>query len=189
VPRLLRVFPNKNLPTVIRSSSLSILAACADTEWRALLPWSNDLIASCLDLLRLESVSHQPTREPNPPNEPNEDDEERDDEHTPTTNEPTRTNDSKHPALRRAALVFLGLIFDAVAEATAEASEAQTARHPEIRMTTTRHTVSAPSSAAVDPSLITAAKTVLNYIKHTDVDSLAAHQAGEVVQILRQLPM
>jgi len=189
VPRLLRVFPNRNLATVIRSSSLSILATCADTEWRALLPWSNDLIASCLDLLRLESVSHQPTSESNPSDKLNEDNEERDDEQTPTTNEPTRINDSKHPALRRAALVFLGLIFDAVAKAAAEALEAQTARHPEIRMTTTRHTVSATPSAAVDPSLITSAKTVLNYIKHTDVDSLAAHQAGEVVQILRQLPM
>ena len=189
MPRLLRVFPNRDLPTVIRSSSLSILATCADTEWRSLLPWSDDLIASCLDLLRLESVSHQPNKESTSTNEPNEDDEEQDNENKVTTNEPTRTNDSKHPALRRAALVFLGLMFDAVAKATAETSEAQSARRPEIRITTTRHSVSAPPPAAVDPSLITSAKTILNYIKHTDVDSLAAHQAGEVVQILRQLPI
>jgi hypothetical protein len=187
---------------VIRSSSLSILATCADTEWRALLPWSNDLIASCLDLLRLESVSHLPPKTSIPSNKLNDKHEESDDDDDDsndddnndkkterTDTEPTKINDSKHPALRRAALVFLGLMFDAVARASAEASSAQGNQLPEIRMSTTNRSTSTLPETPVDPQLIQSARTVLNYIKHTDIDSLAAHQAGEVVQILRQLPV
>lgn len=175
---------------MIRSSSLSILATCADTEWRALLPWSNDLISSCLDLLRLESVSHTQTPPKNTIyNEKDDSDEEHHEEENDqprNNNEPTRTNDSKHPALRRAAIVFLGLIFDSVAKAEAENNLTLTSR-PEIRMDIR----SAPAHPAVSPvegHLIQSARTVLNYIRHTDVDSLAAHQAGEVLQILRQMP-
>ena len=176
---------------MIRSSSLSILATCADTEWRALLPWSNDLIGSCLDLLRLESVSQTqtPLKHTKPHDEADDDD--RDDEEENdiqrNNNEPTQTNDSKHPALRRAALVFLGLMFDSVAKAIAE-NTGQTSSQPEIRLDI-KPSASSPPPAPVDAHLIQSARTVLNYIKHTDIDTLASHQAGEVLQILRQIPM
>lgn len=179
---------------MIRSSSLSILATCADTEWRALLPWSNDLIGSCLDLLRLESVSQRRKQsksiEPDNNRESEDKDENgggQDDTQRPN-DEPTRNNDSKHPALRRAAVVFLGLMFDSVAKAAAQDSDNDIhSLQPEIR-TSIRPATSQNLPAPVDTHLVQSARTVLNYIKHTDVDSLTSHQAGEVLQILRHIP-
>lgn len=180
---------------MIRSSSLSILATCADTEWRALLPWSNDLIGSCLDLLRLESVSQRRNQSNSTNSDNNGESEDKDenggeeDDDTQRPNdEPTRSNDSKHPALRRAAVVFLGLIFDSIAKAAAQDTDNDShSLQPEFRMNT-RPATRQNHPAPVDAHLVQSARTVLSYIKHTDVDSLTSHQAGEVLQILRHIP-
>jgi hypothetical protein len=191
VPRLNQVFPNTNLPTVLRSSSLSILATCAETDWKALLPWSNDLVGACLDLLRLESSpASQRTRKTNQPNDHDEHNDHNDEDDTQeqkTEREPTISNDSKHPVLRRAALFFLGLLFDSIAKASGEQLERQVLQPNEIRLSVQRQSSTRSPSRNIDPHYLQAAQTVLGYIKHTDIDTLAAHQAGEVLQILQRI--
>jgi hypothetical protein len=126
VPTLSTMFPNDKLPTVLRASSMSLLSTCAEMDHLALLPWSEHLIAGTIDLVQIESVASSPFRPPRDETaapEPKRkvvlvDDEEpeaepREAESAPRTVdvEPTRVGDSKHPALRRAALVFLGFMF------------------------------------------------------------------------------
>ena len=55
-PQLLHVFRARHAPTNLRSSALSILAACVETSPTALLPWTKELISGMFDVLRIESV-------------------------------------------------------------------------------------------------------------------------------------
>ncbi|KAJ9105392.1 hypothetical protein QFC21_001762 [Naganishia friedmannii] len=183
VPKFNRVFPQAYLPTVLRASSLSILSTCADVDWRAVIPWAQDLLGACLDLLQLESVrtTVQPQSQSNGSATS-----------TPVP-EPLNANDGKHPALRRAALTFLGLLFNSVATSEQHEREtaqmrAQTLEMPAITMiTNTLRTPATDSTPIIHPGLMQKAGNVLGYLQATDVDSLAAHQAGEALYILRQL--
>jgi hypothetical protein len=183
VPKINRVFPQAHLPTVLRASSLSILSTCADVDWRAVIPWAQDLLGACLDLLQIESVQ-APARPPSQSNGTT--------SSTPVP-EPLNANDGKHPALRRAALTFLGLLFNSIA--TSEQHERETAQmraqsieSPAITMTTnTSRGPAADGAPIIHPGLMQKAGNVLGYLQATDVDSLTAHQAGEALYILRQL--
>lgn len=167
----------------MRASSLSILSTCVDVDWRAILPWAQDLLGACLDLLQLESVrpvTNSKRAKDASASEP--------------VGEPTRPNDSKHPALRRAALVFIGQLFNAVAISERHEQEAtnlvsESSRSPLIQLTSNqglRENV-AHSPPAIHPGLMQKAGNVLGYLEATDVDSLASHQAGEALALLRQL--
>lgn len=178
----MRVFPQVHLPTVLRASSLSILSVCADIDWRAILPWAQDLLGACLDLLQLESVRASAgtsrTSDSQAPPEP--------------LPEPVRGHDSKHPALRRAALVFVGQLFNAVAISEQLEQESTSAQNmsvgiPSINIGTTRMPTTSEHRTAIHPGLMQKAGNVLGYLEATDVDSLAAHQAGEALALLRQL--
>jgi hypothetical protein len=164
----------------MRASSLSILSTCVDVDWRAILPWVQDLLGACLDLLQLESV--RPVANSKRAKDAS------------ASEEPIRPNDSKHPALRRAALVFIGQLFDAVAiseksEREATILSSQSSGSPSVRLTSNqglRESV-AYAPPAIHPGLMQKAGNVLGYLEATDVDSLAAHQAGEALALLRQL--
>lgn len=184
VPKLIRVFPQVYLPTVMRASSLSILSVCADVDWRAMIPWAEDLLGACLDLLQLESVRPGATsRKAEDSNGAVE-----------SISEPVRTHDSKHPALRRAALVFLGQLFSAVAVSEEQELEATLSQRTSTGMPSiTLHTEGMVETSEqrpppiLHPGLMQKAGNVLGYLQATDVDSLAAHQAGEALHLLRQL--
>lgn len=183
IPQLIRVFPQVNLPTVMRASSLSILSTCADVDWRAILPWVQDLLGACLDLLQLESVRSSGISKKT-----------EDSESPDPIPEPIRMNDSKHPALRRAALVFLGQLFNAVAISEKQEQKTTNTRlQPSISVSMKipgdqgHRSQEAFPPPVIHPGLMQKAGNVLGYLQATDVDSLAAHQAGEALSLLRQL--
>lgn len=135
-----------------------------------------------MDLLQLESVRMSATSrkasESKAPSEP--------------VPEPVRTHDSKHPALRRAALVFMGQLFNAMAvseQSDQEVTAAQQAPQgtPAITLAAGRISESFQYRPPIHPGLMQRAGNVLGYLQATDVDSLAAHQAGEALALLRQL--
>lgn len=180
IPKLIRVFPQVHLPTVMRASSLSILSVCADIDWRAILPWAQDLLGACLDLLQLESV--RAVAGPPKASDRN--------SAAETSSEPIRAHDSKHPALRRAALVFIGQLFNAVAtseQLEQEQASGHRAGTPSITLDTRRSETPSEHRPVLHPGLMQKAGNVLGYLEATDVDSLAVHQAGEALAILRQL--
>lgn len=138
VPVLSKTFPDQNLPTVLRSSSLSILSTCAEADPLALTRYSDDLVNAAIDLIQIESVPSSSFRPP-PVQTPSLTEEEKgtaahrkkkvvlieddesdldeptDEKHTAEIDrprivdpEPTSRGDSKHPTLRRSALTFLG---------------------------------------------------------------------------------
>lgn len=53
--------------------------------------------------------------------------------------------------------------------------------------TNSLHTPATDTLPIIHPGLMQKAGNVLGYLQATDVDSLAAHQAGEALYILRQL--
>jgi hypothetical protein len=55
-PQLLQLFRARHVPTNLRSSAISILAACVETSPAALLPWTEELVSGMIDVLRIESV-------------------------------------------------------------------------------------------------------------------------------------
>jgi len=93
----------------LRTSSLSLLAECGNTNILSLLPYSNDLSEAMVDLLQTESVPAA-NRGRTPP----EDDPKGESQPTTTDSQPMSIN-SKLPPLRRAALHFLSLLFRATA--------------------------------------------------------------------------
>ncbi|WWC61582.1 uncharacterized protein I303_104166 [Kwoniella dejecticola CBS 10117] len=131
VPPLMSIYPNNILPTVLRSSALSILSTCARVAPYSILPWAGDLASSTLDLIQLESVQSSPFK-PTPEHIAPEENHAKtqwgksklvqlvDDEPIVLTedvevppkpekprivdDDPIRRGDGKHPTLRRAAL-------------------------------------------------------------------------------------
>ena len=97
VPPLLHVFRTSTLPIALRSSALTILAACAEAAPLSLLPHRETLVDACLDLLSLESRSSRTTA---PKDE---------------TPDPL-TAGSTHPSLRRGAILSISLMLRAAPE-------------------------------------------------------------------------
>ncbi|KAI0291027.1 hypothetical protein B0F90DRAFT_1781194 [Multifurca ochricompacta] len=89
VPPLFALVRGSHLPTTIRTSSLSLLATCADTNNLALIPYANDLANAMLDLLR--SKAHHSVKS------------------TDMDSQPT-VADPRFPPFRRASLHFLGVL-------------------------------------------------------------------------------
>ncbi len=182
VPPIIRIFPTTSLATVLRSSALSILTACFDADWRAVLPWTHDLLSACTDLVQLESVPVIRERKLAPP-APTDD--------KTSDREPTKGNDGKHPALRRAALVLLGTVFDTVARSQLEEAERgmpQSADELTLRdLTLGNRIITAPRplpASNIDAETARRARTVIRYVAETDEDDLVRFQAGEVLQLM-----
>ncbi|WVW83591.1 hypothetical protein I302_105612 [Kwoniella bestiolae CBS 10118] len=77
VPPLMSIYPLSSLPTVIRSSALSILSTCARVSPFTILPWANDLAQGTLDLIQVESVVSSPFKSDNIQPQPQPQEEER----------------------------------------------------------------------------------------------------------------
>jgi hypothetical protein len=182
----------------MRTSALSLLSACAEADHLSLLPWSNDLTSAAIDLVQVETVTlPKPKAEPEPEVKPNAKplvmlvDDDEPEEEAPAQAEPRVIDeeptklDSKHPALRRAAVVFLGLLLASVIEAN----------QPNKSNTSEEFTMRLPGSAppkpktafGLEPATLARTITVLRYVALTDVDEVVRGQAGEVVALAERL--
>lgn len=200
MPTLLRMFPDEKLPTILRTSALSLLSTAAESDHLALLPWAAELTSATIDLIQVESVTV-----PKPVAEPEEikpsiltkpkivliDDEEPEDEAPQDTKprivdeEPT-SQDSKHPALRRSAIVFLGLLVTSIIEASSEPDEGMGEFKMRLPGSEAPNKSSVPNFG-LSPATIQRVMTVLSYVAHTDVDEVARSQAAEVVALVDRL--
>lgn len=183
VPSFFAVVRAAHLPTTLRTSSLSLLSQCAETNDTALIPYAIDLSEAMLDLLQLESVqgkavapsatrtTPQPTDSRESP-VPSSEAEKGPAPTEKTTPEPTMDShptarDSKFPPLRRAALHFL-----------AQLVRAYTAKAYDDNSTFQASGRSFP---------IRRAKTTLGYVAATDVDSVVRVMAREVNEAVQAL--
>lgn len=152
IPPLLRVFPDASLPTVIRSSALSILGIAMHTDHLGMLPWRDELLEACLDLIEIELVPLQKASD--------------------APFDPHQSKNSKHPVLRRAALVL-------VAELLESPVLDQVAHEPfAIR------TRPAPAAGATESKSRVRAARVIGYASQVDADDLVRRQADEVLAIM-----
>lgn len=113
VSPLFGVVRSRHVPTVLRTSSLSLLGECVGTYAFAILPYVEDLSEAMLDLLQIETVAARPEKVKQ---------EETSDSPITMDSEPTSTN-AKLPALRRAALHFLSLLIRETTKQTYESSQ------------------------------------------------------------------
>lgn len=200
------MFPDTSLPTILRTSSLSLLSTCAEVDHLALLPWANELTSAAIDLVQIESVVSSPFRpeavkeeEPVAPARPKivlvDDDEPEEEvakEQTPriVDEEPT-AQDSKHPALRRAAVVFLGLLTASLIEAASPeqppASDEFKLRLPNSSSQLQTRQSHARCTVTLQTPVLDRAANVLGYVAATDVDEVVRGQAGEVVALVQRL--
>ncbi|WVQ82276.1 hypothetical protein IAT38_004404 [Cryptococcus sp. DSM 104549] len=208
IPTLMAVFPDASLPTIVRTSSLSLLTTCARVSYLTVLPWTTDLAAATIDLIQIESVRVSPFKPgpmqtaelpPLPPwlgGKPKkvqlvEDDPVEEDETTEARppmpwivdDDPLQAQDSKHPSLRRAALVLLNwtlnvITFKIISHRTLAAQEI-TLKGPvgEVEM----------QGGEVPWGLVDRAETVVRYVKGTDVDEVARGHAESVEKMVGTL--
>ncbi|GMK57294.1 hypothetical protein CspeluHIS016_0401280 [Cutaneotrichosporon spelunceum] len=197
VPPLMGVFRDAGAPTVLRTSALSLLSTAAEEDRLAVLPWAAELAVAAVDLVQVESVTASPFRpsQPEPESKPKpkvmlvDDDEpepepERQEEKPRTIDAEPTTADAKHPALRRAALVFLGLLVASLIEATHE--NQQESGEFKIRLPGQSHPKK-ELDVALDKRVLDRTVTVLRYVAGTDVDEVARGQAAEVVALVERL--
>ena len=215
----MRMYPDASLPTVLRSSALSLLSTAVESSHLALLPWMDEVVSGCLDLIQLESVSGGKSA-PEQPEEPEMktttlreklnpkiqlvDDEEVEEEKKPEPEkpcivdaEPTKANDSKHPALRRAAVYLLGLLVATLIEAAMEEPQQETEFKMRLPGQTDISTDIRPSGqvqqqvdvGAISPWTIDRAVNILRYVASVDDDDVVRGQSAEVVALLERLKM
>lgn len=219
LPTLLLVLRTSTLPTPLRSSALTVLATAIETAPLALMPHADLLTEACLTLLSVESRPMQPRRrEPTAPPTVSAEDSgsDDDDENEPIqlgrdgkpkrpeeTPDPVAHIDSKHPSLRRAAILFLGMLFRTASDLALEAAESNASASAYddasplgaggLRMPGGGHVGISISRKAqgggggltlVDREARERARVVLRYVTETDEDSLVRHQAGQVLDEL-----
>lgn len=93
--------------------------------------------------------------------------------------------DSKHPVLRRSAILFLGMLFRTAKELQEESPIEEVGydeRNPLGKMRMGGGGSISRRSGLVGIEVRKRAKTVLGYVGSTDEDSLVRHQAGEVLE-------
>ncbi|WVR07317.1 hypothetical protein IAU60_004358 [Kwoniella sp. DSM 27419] len=204
---LLRTFPSGQLPTVLRSSALSLLSTAARASPFAILPWAVELVDAILDLLQTGSVASSPFRpilgttatpapplpqwgrsklvrlvddEPEPEPEPGPE---------PSTallppriidSEPVKAHDGKHPALRRAALVALDWVIRALLfTQVGEDQETEfKMRMPTSSSIATKEAESGHDVAGLPKATLDRAETVLGYMMKTDNDEVVRQHAA-----------
>ena len=187
VPALLAVLSNNEQPTILRTSAFSILASCYEQVPLALIAHSESLLAAALTILSLESrpMKHSVNKEAvNKEESPLQEEVEEQDQQeladlmasfnvTKPKRRPEETaspvsTDTQHPALRRAALLFIALL------ARAELN----ARH---QSASNRHQGIFPHDQT-DRAL-----TVVGYVEQVDADELVKHQSREAIEELQEL--
>jgi hypothetical protein len=140
IPPLFSMVRSSQMPTTLRTSSLSLLADCGHTSILSLLPYSSDLFEAMIDILQVESISAiAPVQASGGQSGEDQDAQETMDA------QPTSTN-PKFPPLRRAALHFLSLLLRMTTQSLASASL------PAFSMKRARTTLS--YVASTDPDVI-----------------------------------
>ncbi|KIR40790.1 hypothetical protein I307_02225 [Cryptococcus deuterogattii 99/473] len=217
IPVLMSIFPDTSLSTAIRSSALSLLTTCAKASYISLLPWSTDLTNSAIDLVQIESVAVSPFRpgaiqtveKPPQPSwkgdkkprkvqlvedeQPEEEDEE--EERTVPDpwiedTDPLAYDDSKHPALRRAAIAFLHWVFSVITfKIMSDHSESTGLETGEIlyKEQPAPGTDADLQGGGFPSGLLERAETVLGYVKNTDEDEVARGHAESAERMLGML--
>ncbi|KIR33658.1 hypothetical protein I352_03735 [Cryptococcus deuterogattii MMRL2647] len=217
IPVLMSIFPDTSLSTAIRSSALSLLTTCAKASYISLLPWSTDLTNSAIDLVQIESVAVSPFRpgaiqtveKPPQPSwkgdkkprkvqlvedeQPEEEDEE--EERTVPDpwiedTDPLAYDDSKHPALRRAAIAFLNWVFSVITfKIMSDHSESTGLETGEIlyKEQPAPGTDADLQGGGFPSGLLERAETVLGYVKNTDEDEVARGHAESAERMLGML--
>lgn len=166
IPPLLLVFRSSNLPTALRSSSLSILSLITNTSPLTAAPHLITLVLACADLLQIESVPMSSTPNTSKETPPVED---ADEEEIPSDQLPEEDmleaspvlSNPKHPVLRRSALYFLS----AAVRADLHAEE-------KIEMDVWKRVA-----------------RVVGYVRVTDVDLTVRGLAGEVEVDLKRVAL
>ncbi|KAI9458406.1 hypothetical protein BJY52DRAFT_1204364 [Lactarius psammicola] len=168
VPQLFSLVRSSHLPTTIRTSSLSLLATCADTADLALLPYVHDLANAMLDLLQVEGGASTRAADVNRP--------QTEAAATPSMDSEPTAADARFPPFRRASLHFLGVL---------------------VRAYTRRASSSSPSGVGtgalgnypLDNNDFPAwrATTTLGYVAATDTDVVVRVMAREVGEAVRAL--
>ncbi|KAH9166708.1 hypothetical protein EDB89DRAFT_2001872 [Lactarius sanguifluus] len=165
VPRLFALVRSSHLPTTIRTSSLSLLATCADTADLALLPYAHDLANAMLDLLQVEGGASARAADANrPPTEA-----------ASMDTQPTAA-DAGFPPFRRASLHFLGVVVRAYMRRA-------TASSPSGVGTDSRGHI-LPDD---DDFPTRRATATLGYVAATDADAVVRVMAREVGEAVRAL--
>ncbi|KAG8745544.1 hypothetical protein FRC10_007722 [Ceratobasidium sp. 414] len=161
VPPLFRLVRAEGLPTILRSSALSILAQCVETSPAALTPWTDDMLSGMIDILQIESVRATPlTRVAR-------------EEARSSTGKTVADKEidarpqdagSKLPPLRRSALLCFALVVRSMIAGVYEGS------NPVQR-----------------GALWNRARTLLDYLRITDSDSVVRVQAAETLVLVKRL--
>jgi len=171
IPPLFNLVGEKDVPTLLRISSISVLTQCVDTNSQAVSTYRPRMLNAMLDLLHIESLQAQKQISPNSAGISN------------TDNQPT-TTDPKVAEFRRAALHLLGmLIKSSVLETFSREEEFN-------RPTMKIPTISLPSKLPNKPTDALEDETrermsvVLGYISATDVDSVVRFMAKELLEMM-----
>ena len=175
VPRLFEVVRSSDIPTILRTSSLSLLSDCVNTFPLAMLPYVEDISIAMIDLLQIESLPFAHDHKPNikattnskvNDSEPLENSEPTEEIQNMNSN-PTSKN-SKIPPFRRAAIHFLSLLIQAA----------------------TRQLYDQPGTDVflIFPRiLLDRLKVTLGYISSSDADNVVRLMAREATEGLKQL--
>ncbi|KAF5387644.1 hypothetical protein D9615_000386 [Tricholomella constricta] len=157
VPPLFKILRLRHIPTVLRTSSLSLLSDCESVGPLAMLPYVTDLAEAMIDILQIETVPARPESSATP--------EDAKDQLPTMDSEPTSTN-PKFPPLRRAALNFLSLL---------------------IRETTKQIYDSSFGRSVFSDDFMRRGKTTLSYVASTDDDNVVRVMAREAVEGLNEM--
>ncbi|QRV87573.1 Required for nuclear transport of RNA pol II C-terminus 1 [Ceratobasidium sp. AG-Ba] len=161
IPPLFQVVRAEGIPTVLRSSALSIIAQSVETSAIALTPWTDDILSGMIDILQVESVRATPlTRAA------------REQARADTKNIPVdqeidarpQETDSKLPPLRRSALLCFAQVLRSQIVGAYEGS-----------------------NHSQRDTLWSRSRTILEYLRITDSDSVVRAQAAETLGLLKQL--
>lgn len=172
IPPLQTIIQSHHLPTVLRTSSLSILSDCISICPLAVFPYINGLSEAMIDLLQVETVSMSNSRPPDKQDgspRKTSTSTDADISNQEMENQPLSTN-SKLPPLRRAGLQFLVLL---------------------IRRTTSQldgiPIQEAHSALLLPGSLLKRASITFGYLISTDEDDVVRVMAREGKESLEQL--
>lgn len=171
VPPLFAVVRASNVPTALRTSSLSLLAECVDTYPLAMLPYVEDICQALVHLLQIESLPLETSKpKPRPVIEDENETKTQDTEKVspPTMDSDPTSKNSKLPPLRRSALRFLSLLIRATTKTVYEDSTTKPA-------------------AFLSKENFRGLGLTLGYISSTDRDEVVRVMAREAKENLEEL--
>ncbi|KJA30045.1 hypothetical protein HYPSUDRAFT_125960 [Hypholoma sublateritium FD-334 SS-4] len=171
VPPLFATARRSNIPTALRTSSLSLLAECVDTYPLAMLPYVEDLSQAMIDLLQIENIP-LPQRKPESKEDPSTggtiEQNATAKQSTPTLDSDPTLKNSKFPPLRRAAIHFLSLLIKAAMKLVYDGADINLAK--------------------IFPRVFVRRMSVtLGYVSSTDEDNMVRVMARETKESLEEL--